>query len=65
MAKSELQARPLPIGTQSATLVLNDLLQPPDGMTAVELDDGRRVSIPIGSDPNAVRRHVIEQESVR
>nr|WP_249811918.1 transposase [Bradyrhizobium sp. 2] len=52
-------------GAQSATLVLNDLLQPPDGMTVVELDDGRRVFAPIGSDPDAVRRHVIEQETAR
>ncbi|MET3973705.1 transposase, partial [Bradyrhizobium sp. S3.9.1] len=53
------------IGTQSATLVLNDLLQPPDGMTAVQLDDGRRVFAPMGSDPDAVRRHVNEQEIAR
>jgi transposase-like protein len=52
-------------GAHSGTLVLNDLLQPPDGMTVVELDDGRRVFAPMGSDPNAVRRHVIEQEIAR
>ncbi|WP_027545504.1 transposase [Bradyrhizobium sp. WSM2254] len=52
-------------GAQSEALVLNDLLQPPDGMTVVELDDGRRVFAPMGSDPDAVRRHVIEQEMVR
>jgi transposase-like protein len=52
-------------GAQSGTLVLNDLLQPPDGMTAVELDDGRRVFAPMGSDPDAVRRHVIEHETAR
>jgi hypothetical protein len=52
-------------GAQSGTLVLNDLLQPPDGMTVVELDDGRRVFAPMGSDPDAVRRHVIEQEIAR
>ncbi|MFH0303356.1 transposase [Bradyrhizobium sp. 31Argb] len=52
-------------GAQSAPLVLNDLLQPPDGMTVIELDDGRRVFAPIGSDPDAVRRHVIEQETAR
>jgi transposase-like protein len=50
---------------QSGALVLSDLLQPPDGMTVVELDDGRRVFAPMGSDPNAVRRHVIEQEAAR
>jgi transposase-like protein len=52
-------------GTQSGTLVLNDLLQPPDGMTVVQLDDGRRVFAPMGSDPDAVRRHVNEQEIAR
>jgi len=35
-------------------LVLHDLLQRPDGMTIVELDDGRRVFAPVGSDPAAV-----------
>jgi len=52
-------------GAQSETLVLNDLLEPPDGMTVIELDDGRRVFAPIGSDPDAVRRRVIERESAR
>jgi len=52
-------------GAQSGTLVLNDLLQPPDGMTVVQLDDGRRVFAPMGSDPDAVRRHVNEQEIAR
>ncbi|OKO83773.1 transposase [Bradyrhizobium sp. NAS96.2] len=52
-------------GAQSATLVLHDLLQPPDGMTVVELEDGRRVFAPIGSDPDAVRRQVIEGETAR
>lgn len=52
-------------GAQSGTLVMNDLLQPPDGMTVVELHDGRRVFAPMGSDPDAVRRHVIEQETAR
>jgi hypothetical protein len=52
-------------GAQAGTLVLNDLLQPPDGMTIVELDDGRRVFAPMGSDPDAVRRHVNEQEIAR
>jgi transposase-like protein len=52
-------------GTKSGTFVLNDLLQPPDGMTVVQLDDGRRVFAPMGSDPDAVRRQVNEQEIVR
>lgn len=52
-------------GAYPGTLVLNDLLQPPDGMTVAQLDDGRRVFAPIGSDPDAVRRHVNEQERAR
>jgi transposase-like protein len=52
-------------GAQPGTLVLNDLLQPPDGMTVVELDDGRRVFAPINCDPEAVRRHVDEREMTR
>jgi transposase-like protein len=43
--------------------VLHDLLQPPDGMTVVELADGRRVFAPEGSDPDAVRAHVAAQEA--
>jgi hypothetical protein len=45
--------------------MLHDLLQPPDGMTAVELADGRRVFAPSGADPDAVRRHVAERELAR
>jgi Transposase len=52
-------------GASSVAFVLHDLLQPPDGMTAVELADGRRVFAPAGSDPDAVRRHVFEQEAAR
>ena len=48
-----------------AVNVLLDLLQPPDGMTAVEFDDGRRVFAPAGSDPEAVRQHVLNQEAAR
>ena len=47
---------------QFAALVLRDLLQLSDGMAVVVLDDGRRVFAPIGSDPDAIRRHVIERE---
>lgn len=43
-------------------LVLHDLLQPPDGMVAVELADGRRVYAPADADPDVVRRHVAERE---
>jgi hypothetical protein len=52
-------------GASSTPLMLHDLIPPPDGMTAVDLDDGRRVFAPAGSDPNAVRRHVLEQEAAR
>lgn len=52
-------------GASSTPVVLHDLLQPPDGMTAVELADGRRVFAPAGSDPDAVRRHVLEQEAAQ
>ncbi|WP_292632617.1 hypothetical protein [Mesorhizobium sp.] len=41
-----------------AALLLRDLVQPPDGMTAIVLPDGRRVFAPAGSDPNAVREHL-------
>lgn len=49
----------------STPVVLHDLLQPPDGMTVVELDDGRRVFAPIGSDADAVRRQITERETAR
>jgi transposase-like protein len=35
--------------------LLRDLVQPPDGMMAVELTDGRRVFAPKDSDPDVVR----------
>jgi hypothetical protein len=41
-----------------AALLLRDLVQPPDGMTAIDLPDGRRVFAPPGSDPDAVREHL-------
>jgi len=52
-------------GASSAPLVLHNLLQAPDGMTAVELDDGRRVFAPLGSDPEAVPQHVLNREAAR
>jgi len=39
-----------------ALAALRDLVQPPDGMMAIELDDGRRVPAPFGSNPAAVKR---------
>jgi len=44
----------LPDDTASARL-LRDLVQPPEGMMAVELTDGRRVFAPKDSDPDVVR----------
>ncbi len=41
-----------------AALLLRDLVQPPDGMTAIDLPDGQRVFAPAGSDPDTVREHV-------
>lgn len=49
----------------ASVAVLHDLLQPPDGMTVVELVDGRRVFAPEGSDPDTVRAHVAAQEADR
>ena len=34
------------------------VLQPPEGMMAVDLRDGRRVFAPVGSDPDVVRARV-------
>jgi hypothetical protein len=45
----------------SATLLLRDLVHPPDGMTAIDLADGRRVFAPVRSDSDAVREHVESQ----
>jgi len=50
---------------QCGAVVLPDLLRPADGMTAVELGDGRRVFAPEGSDPETVRRLVVDRETTR
>jgi transposase-like protein len=52
-------------GGSSTPAVLHDLLRPPDGMTPVQLPDGRRVFAPEGSDPDAVRQHVLDREAAR
>jgi len=44
------------------TMVLQDILPIPPGAVAIELADGRRVFAPPGSDPEAVRRYVAQQE---
>ena len=43
-------------------MVLQDILPIPPGAVAVELADGRRVFAPPGSDPEAVRRYIAQQE---
>jgi hypothetical protein len=50
-------------GVNGGALVLHDLLPVPDGMTAVDLSDGRRVFAPEGADPEAVRVHVAERQT--
>ncbi|CCG42830.1 conserved hypothetical protein [Magnetospirillum molischianum DSM 120] len=52
-------------GEASLPVILQDLLQPPSGMMAVDLPDGRRVFVPEGSDPAAVCREVLEMEACR
>ena len=52
-------------GVNGGALVLQGLLPVPDGMTAVDLSDGRRVFAPEGTDPEAVRVHVAERETKR
>lgn len=52
-------------GSTSQSLVLQDLIPPPEGVSAVELEDGQRVFAPVGSDPHAVREQVARQEIAR
>jgi len=46
----------------SLLAVLRDLVRPPDGMMAIELDDGRRVFAPADSSPAAVKRQLAKRE---
>lgn len=48
-----------------ALAALRDLVQPPDGMIAIELEDGRRVFAPAGSNPAAVERQLAKRETSR
>lgn len=48
-----------------ALAALRDLVQPPDGMMAIELEDGRRVFAPAGSNPAAVKRQFAKKETSR
>jgi transposase-like protein len=45
-----------------ALAALRDLVQPPDGMIAIELEDGGRVFAPAGSNPAAVKRQLAGKE---
>ncbi|RWI72246.1 MAG: IS66 family insertion sequence hypothetical protein [Mesorhizobium sp.] len=47
-----------------ATRLLRDLVQPPDGMTAIDLPDGRRVFVPDGSDRDAVHAQAEREGTV-
>jgi hypothetical protein len=42
--------------------VLRDLVRPPGGTKAIELDDGRRVLAPADSSPAAVKRQLAKRE---
>jgi transposase-like protein len=45
-----------------ALAVLRDLVRPPDGMTANEMGDRRRVFAPADSSPTAVKRQLAKRE---
>ncbi len=45
-----------------ALAALRDLVRPPDGMTAIELYDGRRVFAPAGTNPAEVKRQLAGNE---
>ena len=45
----------------SALASLRDLVRPPDGMIAIELDDGRSVFAPAGSSPADVKRQLAKR----
>ena len=45
-----------------ALAALRDLVRPPNGMTAIELEDGRRVFAPAGSIPAEVKRQFAGKE---
>jgi transposase-like protein len=54
----------LPDGTvnePAALVALRSLVRPPDGMTVIELADGRRVFAPAGSSPAEVKRQLAKQ----
>ena len=56
--KKRAKLVPVAVADDIAARVLRDLVQPPEGMMAVDLPDGRRVFATAGSDPDAVRARV-------
>lgn len=63
--KPELALVELADGAESeppALAALRNLVRPPDGMVAIELDDGRRVFAPAGASAAAVKRHLAGKE---
>jgi transposase-like protein len=56
VALTDSAAKELP-----ALATLRDLVQPPDGMMGIELDDGRRVFAPAGSSPAKVKWQLAKQ----
>jgi hypothetical protein len=46
-----------------ALAALRDLVRPPDGMTTIELEDGRRVFAPAGSSPAEVKRQLAGKDN--
>jgi transposase-like protein len=60
--KKRVELAPVALADDApATLLLRDLVQPPDGMTAINLPDGQRVFAAAGVDPDAVREHVTSE----
>jgi hypothetical protein len=51
-------ARVMISGDTPTSRVLRDLVRPPEGIMSVDLADGRRVFIPVDSDPDAVRAQI-------
>jgi transposase-like protein len=45
-----------------ALAALRELVRPPDGMMAIDLEDGRRVFAPAGSSPADVKRQLAGKE---
>ncbi|MGJ5241551.1 transposase [Bradyrhizobium oligotrophicum] len=48
-----------------AACALRDLVHPPEGMMAVDVNDGRPVFAPAGSDPDAARAQIESTEAAQ